>query len=176
MIIEYGCAKLRAIEEKDFDLLFYLINSSKVENMTVGWHYPISHMIQQRWIENFENSDKSIKLMIELTNAKTIGMISVENINWKDRTATMGYKISAALEDRISGDTYDALSGMIRYTFYELGINCIYAEILEENYFSRNLCKRVGFKEEGILRNRVYKNGNYRNLISVSILKEEFGG
>ena len=25
MIVKYGCVKLRAIEDKDFDLLFYMI-------------------------------------------------------------------------------------------------------------------------------------------------------
>ncbi len=41
MNIEYGCVKLRAIEKKDFDLLFYLINSPEIESKTVGWHFPI---------------------------------------------------------------------------------------------------------------------------------------
>lgn len=174
MIIKYGCVKLRAVEEKDFELLLNLINAPEIENMTGGWHYPVSCMAQKCWMENFENSDQCIKLMIELINSKTIGMISLENINWKDRAAAVSYKICAALEDRIKGDTLDALKGMIGYAFNEMGMNCIYAEILEENYFSRNLCKRAGFIEEGIMRKRVYKNGKYRNFVSVSILKEEF--
>ncbi len=174
MIIKYGCVKLRAVEEKDFELLLNMINAPEIENMTGGWHYPISCIVQKRWMENFENSDHAIKLMIELKNLKTIGMISLENVNWKDRTAEVSYKISADLEDRIKGDTLDALKGILEYAFYELGMNCIYAKILEDNYLSRNLCKRAGFIEEGILRKRIYKKGNYINFVSVSILKEEF--
>ena len=62
---------------------------------------------------------------------------------------------------------------MLKYAFDELGLNCINALILEENYLSQNLYKRVGFQEEGILRERVYKGGKFRNLISLSILKGE---
>ena len=40
--------------------------------------------------------------------------------------------------------------------------------------YSRKLCKKIGFVEEGTLRQRVYKSGKYKNLISVSMLREEY--
>lgn len=39
---------------------------------------------------------------------------------------------------------------------------------------AKKLYNRVGFKEEGVLRNAAYKNGKYENLIIMSILKNEF--
>lgn len=174
MVIKNGCVTLRAIEERDTDLLFYLINDSEIESCTVGWNFPISYLEHKQWMEGFKNSIKSIKLMIELENSKTIGMIMLENLDWKNRTAEIGYKISAPPGNRIKGDMTDAVRGMLKYAFNELGFNCINTVILENNMPSRNLCKRVGFVEEGILRKRVYKEGEFKNLISVSILKEEF--
>ena len=174
MVIKYGCVTLRAIEERDADLLFYLINDPVIENCTVGWNFPISYIEHKRWMEQFKNSTKSIKFMIELENSHTIGMIMLENLDWKNRTAEIGYKISAPSENRIKGDMTDAVSGMLKYAFNELGFNCISTVILENNMRSRNLCKRTGFTEEGVLRKRVYKDGTSKNLIVVSILKEEF--
>lgn len=176
MYIEYGCVRLRAIEKKDIELLLYLINAPELENKTVGWHFPISCITQEHWMENFQNSDQSIKLMIELKNSKTIGMVMLEKLDWKNRTASIGCKISSLSTDRIKNDTLDAVKGILKYAFDELGMNCIYGEILEDNIFSRKLCKRAGFIEEGILRNRIYKNGKFKNLVSVSIIKEEFVG
>ena len=100
----------------------------------------------------------------------------LEKIDLKNRTAEIACKMSAPLEDRIKGDMSDALKGMIKYAFDELGLNCIVAMILEDNILSRNLCKRVGFIEEGVLRKRVYKEGRFKNVISTSLLKEEFCG
>lgn len=174
MIIRYGCAKLRAIEERDAELLLYLINAPEIEGMTVGWCFPISHVAQREWMEHFRNSDKSLKLMIELENSKTIGMVALEKLDWKNRTAELGYKISAEPEDRIKGDMVDAVRGILKYAFEELGMNCIYGEVLEDNAFSRKLSRRAGFVEEGVLRKRVYKGGRYQNLVAVSILREEF--
>ncbi len=174
MNIKYGCVTLRAIEKTDFELLLYLINAPEVEYRTVGWNFPISKLAQERWIERFENSSCSVKLMIELPNLKTIGIVMLEDIDWKNRTASFGCKINPLSEDRMKGDVQDAIKGILNYAFNELGLNCIYGVLQEDNIFSRKLCRRLGFVEEGILRKRVYKGGKYKNLISVSLLKEEF--
>ncbi len=174
MVIKYGCVELRAIEDKDFELLLHLINAPEIECMTAGWCFPVSSAGQKAWMENFRNSDRSIKLMIELENARTIGLMALENLDWKNRTAAVGCKISAKPEDRIKGDMIDAMKGILGYAFEELGMNCIYGEILEDNLFSRKLSRQAGFSEDGILRKRVYKRGQFRNVVAVSILKEEF--
>ena len=148
-----------------------MINAPEIENSIVGWNFPVSRTAQKQWMDNFKNSTESMKFMIELENSKTIGMIMLEHFDWKNRTAEVGYKIKAPVKDRIRGDMADALKGMLNYAFNELGLNCINAIILEENIPSRKLCKGVGFTEEGILRKRVYKEGEFKNLVSVSILE-----
>lgn len=174
MTINYGCVTLRAIEDKDFELLLYLINAPEIENSTVGWNFPVSRTAQKQWMENFKNSMNSIKFMVQLINSNTIGMVMLENIDWKNRTAEFGCKMSASPKDRMKGDMLDAIRGMLKYAFDELGMECVHGTVLEENIFSRKLNKRAGFIEEGVLRKRIYKKGTYKNLIAVSILKEEF--
>ena len=112
--------------------------------------------------------------MIELTNGKTIGMMAIDNIDWKNRTASSGYKISAPFEDRIKGDTRDALIGLLNYAFNELGMNCMYGSRLEDNDFSKKLGRHIPGKVEGVLRQRIFKNGVYKNLIVSSTLRDEF--
>ena len=174
MIIKYGCAILRPIEERDFELLHFMINDPDIEETTVGWSWPISEYQQRDFMRNFQNNEKHIKLMIELTNGKTIGMMTLDNIDWKNRTAGSGYKVSAPFEDRIRGDTRDALIGLFNYAFNELGLNCIYGHTIEDNDFSKKLGKNIPGKIDGILRQRVFKNGVYKNIIATSTLRDEF--
>ena len=174
MIIRYGCATLRPIEERDFDLLFSMINDPDIEDTTVGWNWPISKAQQWDFIRNFKNDERHIRLMIELTNKKTIGMMAVNDIDWKNRTATIGYKVQAPVEDRIRGDFFDALIGIYNYLFNELGLNCVYGSHLEDNSFSRKSGKSLPIQKEGILRQRIFKRGKYHNLISTSLLRDEF--
>ena len=174
MILKNGCVTLRAIEKEDFELLFYLINAPEIEEMIEGWNLPISSDEQKNWIQNYSNTNNNIKLMIELSNGKTIGMIMLTDIDWKNRQAAIGYKISAPAEDRIKGDMKDAINAILTYAFYELGLNCIRSLILEKNIFSVKLAKKLNFQMEGILRERIFKNGIFNNQIMFSILKAEY--
>ncbi len=174
MIIKNGCASLRAIEKEDFDLLYHMINDPGIERMIGGWCLPVSRHEQEKWMESFRNTDKNIKLMIELENGKTIGMVMLTNIDWKNRVALLEYKIGVPAEYRMKGDIYDAADGILSYAFNELGLNCITATIMEGNAFSIKLIKKLGFVQEGIMRQRIYKNGEYKDQIEYSLLKREY--
>ncbi|MCH5270284.1 MAG: GNAT family N-acetyltransferase [Lachnospiraceae bacterium] len=174
MIIKNGCVTLRAVEETDFDLLFCLINEPRIENMTVGFHLPVSSAEQKKWMQNYSNSMTDIRLMIELDNGNTIGMVMLNDIDYKNGSASIGYKISASSHDRIRGDMQDAIAGMLNYAFNELRLNCVISAVLDYNVFSLKLMKKMHFTQEGILRKRIYKNGEFHDLIAFSILRSEF--
>lgn len=174
MIIEYGCVKLRAIEEKDADLLFYLINDPEIEKRVAGWNLPISSIEQTNWIKSYKNTSSNIRLMIELSNGATIGMISLTDIDMKNRTAAINYKIESYNRNRIKNDMHDAIIGILTYAFDELGLETITSTILADNVFSLKLARKMGFVEEGRLRKRIYKCGEHKDQIVTSLLKNEF--
>ena len=129
---------------------------------------------QEKWMESFKNTDRNIKLMVELENGKTIGMVMLTGIDWKNRVALLEYKISAPVEYRIKGDIYDAAEGMLSYAFNELGLNCVTATVMLENKFSLKLVKKLGFVQEGVMRQRVYKNGEFKDQAEFSLLRDEY--
>ena len=112
--------------------------------------------------------------MIQIKDGATIGMIMLTDIDWKNRTAQLHQKTLAKVEDRKKDDVYDAMMGFLNYAFNELDLQCVYGTVLEYNLLSRKLAMRCGLKEEGVLRNRIFKNGKRHNLIANSIIKEDF--
>ncbi len=174
MIIKNGCVTLRAMEERDINLLFEMINSPEIEKALGNFCLPVSETQQREWVLNYRNTEKQIRLMIELSNGETIGVIMLYDIDMKNGTAEVGYKISAPRENRIRGDMTDALRGMLDYAFYELRLQCVIAHSLSDNEASIRLLEKVGFNREGLLRQRVYQSGQYCDLISFSVLKGEY--
>lgn len=174
MWIIHGNAKLRAIEEDDFELLYFMINNPDMEHASGGFNYPVSKEQQREWMRNYRCTDKDIKLMIELVNGKTIGVVMLQDIDWKNRKAEIGYKSFARPEDRMKGDMADAVSGILKYAFDELGMNCIYLEISEDNASSLRLAKKLKFQQEGIVRERAYSQGRFKNKVILSMLKSEY--
>ena len=174
MIIKRGCSVLRAIEDRDFEILYKMINSPEIEKATAGWHFPVSTSAQKKWMESDDHSDNCLRLMIELDNGETIGMISLSKIDLKNGVAEINYKIYADKDKRKKNDAEDAINAILSYGFDELRLNCIYSVILEDNYFALKMAKKMHFTQEGILRQRIYKNGVVKNQICFSIIRDEY--
>lgn len=164
---------LRAVEEKDMELLHRMINAPEIECMTVGGCFPVSFDRQKRWFENYDQQ-KELRCMIEIKGGATIGMIMLTDIDWRNRTGVLGQKVLARVEERVENDVYNAMMGFLNYAFNELDLQCVYGTVLEYNLLSRKLARKCGLKEEGVLRSRIYKNGKRHNLIANSIIKEDF--
>ena len=174
MIIKSGCVLLRAIEERDFDILFRMVNSPEIEKMVGGFCLPVNEIQQKEWIKNFHNTEKQIRWMIELENGTVLGVIMLYSIDMKTGIAEVGYKTMANKEERMKGDVDYAMQGVLNYAFEELRLNCVFAHVLVDNASSKRFLLRNGFVEEGCLRQRVYQSGNYVDMKVFSILKKEY--
>lgn len=174
MELKFGNVKLRAIEKKDTELLKLLMNSISVEKMTVGWNQPVSTIMQENWIENYQNSDIMMRWMIELNNGITLGMIMLTNIDWKNRVAEMSIKTNPYEKARLAGDTKDATYAVIQYAFEELGLHRLDSLLLRHNTFSAKLNESLGFQLEGIQRSKIFKNGKWNDICCYGLLAENY--
>lgn len=174
MNIKGKVVTLRAIEEKDMDLLKDMLNDSEIEKLVGGWAFPISSYQQRKWYEGSINNDKNVRLIIETEEDGAIGLVTITNIDWKNRVAYHGIKL-AKKKYRAKGIGTDAIMTSMRYIFDELQINRIESAIIEHNNISKKVyCEKCGWKIEGIQRNRIYKQGKYHNRIMIGILNEDY--
>ncbi|MEG3066560.1 GNAT family protein [Acetomicrobium sp.] len=174
MIIENEDITLRAIEESDLELLREMINDPEIESMTGGYSYPVSTYQQRKWFESLANGSNDLRLIIDIKEHGAIGTVMLTDIDWKNRTTQSHWKIANRIDVRCKGYGTRAVKALIKYAFNELNMHCVYCKVIEYNIASQKIVEKIGFKREGILRERIYKNGNYHNVIVWSILKDEF--
>lgn len=170
MILKDSNLVLRAIEEKDAKVLMDLINDPEIENSVFGWSYPVSLLAQKKWIMNLSN-DSSVRYAITYEK-QMVGVAIISSIDMKNRIANMNIKLLKSFRGK--GIAIRSLKLIINYCFEELNLHCLTANVIENNDKSRKLWIKLGFQQEGILRDRVYKNGKYHNAIAYSLLKEEY--
>lgn len=170
MILRDDLIELRAIEKKDAALLLEMINDPEMEATVVGWSYPVSEEQQLEWINNIQ-SDKNIRFAIDAGKG-IVGTAIISSLDHKNRTANLNIKLSKS--ERGKGYASHAIRLMTDYCFKELNLNCITANVIEDNISSRTLFQKIGFIEDGILRERVYKSGVYKNIVAYSLLKSEW--
>ncbi len=160
---------LRALEPRDNSMLIELINDEETEYMLGGWSFPISQRNQEDWTNSLKNENNVLRCAIDY-QGNAIGVVMLTNIDYKNGNAEVHIKLSL---DNVRGKGYgtDALSSIIKYSFDELRLKCLYARISEHNIASQKLFKKCGFTEEGVMKCRIYKRGEFINVISFSNIR-----
>lgn len=174
MYIQGEKVLLRAIELDDLEILRAMINDADVESMMWGYSFPVSENEQRNWINSLSNNDTVFRGIIE-AEGRGIGEIILTDIDLRNGNSEIHIKL-AGKEVRGKGYGTDAVKALVTYCFNELRLNCVYCRIKDDNIASQKLFSKCGFIKEGVLRERVYKNGGYHDFYEYSILKGEFEG
>jgi ribosomal-protein-serine acetyltransferase len=140
-----------------------------------------------KWIdkvESLKDSIANIEMNIEEWDLKTdlhlgifrdevmVGMISLHDINYLDHKAYIGYWLD---EDNVGrGIMTDSVRAMIEYAYTELDLNRIEIRAGVENIKSRAIPERLGFKQEGVIREAEFVNGIYIDLAIYGLLRNEY--
>lgn len=163
---------LRAIESTDNTLLFDLINDPDTEKMIGGSSWPVSMEEQEMWQKNqIGRKDVLRCIIVDNETDDPVGTIILSDIDQKNGVAQVHIKILHQFRGKGYGS--ESLSTIVNYSFMELRLNCLYAEILSYNNASASIFEKCGFKKEGLLKERIYKNGQYCDLMSYSILSRD---
>lgn len=163
---------LRAIELYDKDILKELMNDSETEYFLSGSSFPVSNHQQEEWIRSRKIDKGHLRYMIEDKEEKfTVGTVILSNIDYINGNGEIHIKIKKDYHGK--GYGFECISLVVSYGFKELRLRCIYAIINEYNFSSTKLFEKVGFKKEGLLRSRIYKNGAYHNQVVYSMLNDE---
>ena len=165
---------LRALEEQDNKVLLELINDPETEKMIGGYSYPVSRERQISWFRGLSGHADFHTLRCMIADRQepetAVGTVILSDIETKNGTAQIHIKLAKTARGK--GYGWDAVNTIVNYGFKELRLNCIYSIIVEYNRASQRLFEKCGFIQEGRLRSRVFKNGQYRDVLSYSILQD----
>lgn len=165
---------LRPIEFEDLEFIRTMLNDPWFESMITGWAYPISKKDQEAWYAAFKNSSSQIRYIIETEADGVVGFTGLKNIDWKNGTADGGGMRVAKRENMSKGIATDAYMTLLRYAFYELRLNRVNGSVFKYNTASIRATEKVGFKQEGIQREAIFKDGKYHDIILLGVLKSDY--
>lgn len=173
MDIKGKIVTLRAVDIHDMEFMRGTLNDSEMERLVAGWSFPISSVEQEKWFTSVIQDQRNRRFVIETPDDGRVGIFVLGAIDWKNRSADAGLKL-ADVKKRKQGLGTDASMAVMRYAFDELNLNRLTAEWLEDNISSHKMHLKCGYHVEGCIRDCIYKNGRYKNLIVGGILRTEY--
>ncbi|GIN37205.1 GNAT family protein [Heyndrickxia sp. FSL K6-6286] len=167
---------LKLIELKDSNRVFELTDTSR--NYLREWLPWLDTTTKLEDTIGFINmclkgfsENRSINTVI-LFKGNIVGVAGFNNINWSNKTAQIGYWL---------GEEYQGFGIMTRvaealteYAFKELALNKVEIRVAVGNKKSRSIPERLGFINEGCIRQAEWLYDHYVDHVVYGILSEEW--
>ena len=109
--------------------------------------------------------------IIETKGKLPIGMVGINNINYKNKEAEFGRFIIGNKQFRNKGYGCDAVRTLISFAFNKLGMGKIYLQMLNKYKKTKNLYKKIGFVEEVLNKKIIVNNRVIKDAIQMSIFR-----
>ena len=168
--------ELQLFQLHHIDELFRLVDHNRtylrewlpwVDTITEPYQY---HSIIPIWLKQFaDNTGFHTGIRYK---GLLVGAIGLHHIDWNQSQTSIGYYLSQDAQGY--GIMTRAVQALINYAFLELGLHRIELRCGEKNDKSKAIPTRLGFVQEGILRDGEKINGQFHNLVVYSMLSHQW--
>lgn len=136
--------------------------------------FSLSHQLD--WYDKISKAgDRYIFAICLNETNEHIGNIGLGNINWVHRHAMFNI-FFAEKSNHSKGLGTEASRLILDFAFDRLNLNKVYLQTSEKFVAANKMYQKLGFSQDGILREHYYIDGKYEDKIIYSILKSEFKG
>jgi RimJ/RimL family protein N-acetyltransferase len=174
-MIEGELVNLRSVEMSDRDAYVRWFNDAEVTEH-LSMRYPISKLAEEEFLKRHTSAPMgytSTIFAIETKDGVHIGSINFNQIFPESRKARLGITIG---DKRYWSKGYgaDAIRTLLRFGFEEMNLNRVDLTVDEDHAAAIACYRKVGFVEEGRMRQARYTRGGYLDWVVMGILREEF--
>ena len=165
---------LREVGEEDLNLIIKWRNDPEILRWLFSY-LPLRKVKQREWYEKYLNDCTQQTFIIELKEEETpIGTVGLTDIDYKNQRADLTIIIGEKdYWGRELGE--EALNLLVKFAFNEMNLRKIKALVFSDNDKAIKLYEECGFKEEGILKEEIFEEGKFKDVVVMSILRREKG-
>lgn len=106
----------------------------------------------------------------DATKRPFLGQVMLHTVSWRHRRAEVGYWLVAQARGRRVGAT--AVGLLVDWAFTALDLDRIEITTTADNAAARQLARRLGFAEEGIMRARNHERGSRVDVVMLARLRK----
>lgn len=171
-ILEEKDITLRLMNEGDTDLIIRWRNTEFVRRNFI-YQKPFTRQGHEAWIREMIDTGKAVQFIICMKDTgKPVGSVYLRDIDRVHRKAEYGIFIGEK-EALGRGFGTQAARLMIRYGLEELNLHKLMLRVLAENLPARKSYEKAGFVEEAYLKDEVFLENQYKDVIYMAVIREE---
>ncbi|MYL58214.1 GNAT family N-acetyltransferase [Virgibacillus halodenitrificans] len=167
---------LKLLEKQDAQELFILVDKNR--NYLKQWLPWVDNMKQEEdyepvidmWLNQF-SSHNGFQAGI-LYKGELTGMVGFHGIDRANKKTSIGYWLGESYQG--NGIMTIAVKALIDQAFHEYGLNRVEIQCGVGNKKSRSIPERLGFNQDGLLRDAEYLYDHFHDCVLYSMLAKEW--
>ena len=166
---------LRAVDEIDVDNILSWVNDKSVTgNLAAFSGKPLTREEELAWVRSVRTStDEKVFTVLSKEDGRYLGQVGLHQIFWRSRVGRAA-AIIASKDDHGRGFGSAAIASLLDVAFGELNLHKVWLMVFEKNERSRRTWKRIGFLEEGVLRDEYFHEDAWHNMVRMGLLQSEW--
>ena len=167
--------RLRPVAESDVDEILKWVNDKDiVGNLATFAGKPLTREEEVAWVRKVRTSnDERVFTVLRASDDRYLGQVGLHQIFWRSKVARAAAILSAR-EDMGKGYGSAAIASLLDIAFGELALHKVWLMVFEKNERSRRTWQRLGFLEEGKLRDEYFHEDGWHNIIRMGMLAHEW--
>lgn len=169
---------LRAMEQSDLPRVQRWMNDPEVLRRVYTYRH-LSLDAEARWLQQMHESSTDFVFAIDTKDgtgaALHVGTTGIHHVDWKNRTCMVGIVIG---EERCRGQGLgtEAMRLLVRYAHQELGLHRVELEVYPFNQPAIRSYQKLGFRLDGTRRAATFREGQFHDVLVMSVLPGELQG
>ena len=175
-VLETPRLRLRPLELSDASAIQKAAGAREIADTMISLPHPYPAGEAERFIirqQSEREAGRSVTISIEQkSDGWFCGLIELRDIDREHSQAELSFWL--AVDAWGQGYMSEVIHAAVRYGFASLGLNRLYAHHMLRNPASGRVLEKNGFKQEGLLRQRVRKWGQFEDVSLWAILRKDW--
>ena len=175
-VLETPRLRLRPLERADVSAIQKAASAREIADTMISLPHPYPAGEAERYIDRQQaerEAGRSVTFTIEQkAQGRICGLIELRDIDYEHSQGELSFWLVFEAWGR--GFMSEVAQTVVRYGFKNLGLNRLYAYHMLRNPASGRVLEKSGFKQEGRLRQRVRKWGQFEDVGLWAILRQDW--
>jgi RimJ/RimL family protein N-acetyltransferase len=176
-VLEGGSIRLRPLRVEDAARIVEIAGAREIADTTISVPHPYKPETAVAWIEQAAKqwlAGTGVIFAMETTGERQmVGSIGLREVDRVHLQAELGFFVGVPWWGR--GFATTALRILLPFAFGPIGLNRVHAHHMVRNPASGRVLEKVGFRREGLLRQRVRKWGVFEDVVLLALLRSDWG-
>ena len=166
----------RSFEEEDIDSIYEWKNDDELNAMTVGLNRKICRDDVAAWVRSKmpHNPYEAYWAICSIETRKIIGYAQLTQIHYINRSANFSGIVIGDKNYHSGFAWLETYLFIMDYAFERLGLNRLYGSSILGHKQSNAVGSLFFWSREGIMRQAVFKNGKYHDLVLGALLSNDY--